>query len=148
MELDEMLELVFATEGEERLAFTKRQFEKVTEEFKRIGVDAQNRGAIVLEIVKLFLRADQRTSFEEYTFLSELLGLNMSYDAFRSKIRAPQPEDYEETIEAIVKGFTYEGRVAFCYFGLCLIESDETMNPEERALIEHVVNALLGRART
>ena len=148
MELDEMLELVFATEGDERLAFTKRQFEKVTEEFKRIGVDAQNQGAIVLEIVKLFLRADQRTSFEEYTFLSELLGLNMSYDAFRSKIRAPQPENYEETIEAIVKGFTYEGRVAVCYFGLCLIESDEIMNPEERTLIEHVVNALLGRARS
>ena len=144
MQLDEMLELVFSVEGEERVQFARRQFEIIFEELKKLDVDEQNRGAMLLEMVKLFVRADHRTSYEEYTFLVEMFDLHLSFQEFRRKIHTPHPENFEETLETIVRSFSYEGRVAFCYFGLCLLESDETLEPAERAMIERIIKVDLG----
>ena len=139
MELREMLKEVFSTEGQERIDFAKKQLETLSEELGRIGVDGQNKGTMILEIIKLFVRADHHTSYEEYTFLRDLFGFHLSFHEFRHKIHTPHPDNFEETLETIVKSFSYEGRLAFCYFGLCMIESDEKMEPAERALIERVI---------
>ena len=144
MDLDEMLELVFSTDGKERIDFARRQYTIISEELKRLGVDEQNRGAMLVEMVKLFVRADKRTSYEEYTFLCELFGIKIPFDEFRRKIHTPHPENFEETMETIVRSFSYEGRVAFCYFGLCLLESDDKMDRAERALIERIIKIDIG----
>ena len=144
MQLDEMLELVFSIDGEERMEFARRQFEIVSEELEKLGVDEQNKGAMLLEMVKLFVRADHHTSYEEYSFLTEIFDAHVSFQEFRRKIHTRHPENFEEIIETIVKSFSYEGRVAFCYFGLCLLESDENMSSEEKALMERVIKADLG----
>jgi len=144
MKLKKMLQDVFATEGQERVDFAKKHFDVLSKEYARIGVDEQNMGAIVIEVVKLFLRVDERTSYEEYTFLSELLDLNMTYDEFRAKLRFSPIEDYREAAKNMVHGFTHEGKESFCYFGLCLLESDEAMNDDERQLFEDILEIVLG----
>jgi len=143
MKLKTMLQEIFATEGQERVAFAKKQFDILSNEYARIGVDRQNMGAMVIEVAKLFLRVDERTSYEEYTFLCELLGLEMSYDEFRSMLRLSPIEDHKEVAKNMVNGFTKEGKLAFCYFGLCLLESDEAMNEDERELFEGILETVL-----
>ena len=142
MSLKKMLQEVFATEGEERIAFAKNQFAIVLNEFRKLGLEKENMGAITLEIVRLFVRIDKRTSYEEYSFLSELFGLDLSFDEFRAKMHKSQGDEYREVLESMVKQFSREGKKAFCLFGLCIIESDETMDIPERSLIEHIVKAL------
>lgn len=142
MSLKKMLQEVFATEGAERVEFAKNQFAIVLNEFRKLGLEKENMGAITLEIVRLFVRVDKRTSYEEFTFLSELFGLDLSFDEFRAKMHKAQGDEYRETLESMVKQFSRKGKRAFCLFGLCIIESDEIMDTPERTLIEHIVKAL------
>ena len=142
MGLKKMLREVFSTEGEERMAFAKEQFAIVLSEFRRLGLEKENMGAITLEIVRLFVRVDKRTSYEEYSFLSELFGVEMPFDEFRAKMHKKQDEEYREVLESMVKKFSRKGKKAFCYFGLCIIESDEIMDGPEMKLMEHIVKAL------
>ena len=142
MSLKRMLKEVFATEGEERLAFAKEQFAIVLNEFRKLGLEKENMGAITLEIVRLFVRVDKRTAYEEYSFITELFGMHLSFDEFRAKMHKKQDEEYRTVLENMVKQFSREGKEAFCLFGLCIIESDETMDAPEMALMEHIVKAL------
>ena len=142
MTLKKLLQEVFATEGEDRVAFAKEQYAIVLNEFRKLGLEKENMGAITLEIVRLFVRIDKRTSYEEYSFLSDLFGLDLSYDEFRTKMHKSQGDGYREVMESMVKQFSRKGKKAFCLFGLCIIESDETMDTAEHSLIEHILKAL------
>ena len=143
MKLKDMMAVVFATEGESRQQFAKECYDKVLAEEYKINVDKENRGAFGMMMLRYFVRADHWTSNEEFTFLRDFFHWdNMYYHEFKALMSGGENGDFQEYVEDIMKYYSNEGKIAFCYFGLCILLSDEVLTPPEMQLFESILATL------
>ena len=139
MDLTELLRKVLYTEGKDRLNLARKSFDVMIKELPRFGIEEENYGAFAVELIKLFVRADKVVEFEEYTFLSELLNFNLTFEAFKKRMTSPQNELFLNIIDDLIDQFSPEGKEAVCTFGLCLLESDDVLTAEEQKLFDRLL---------
>ena len=140
MNLQDLLKTVLYTEGEDRVVLAKKSLDRALQELERFDVPKDAYGLFAISLVKLFVRADRMISFEDYSFISEVLNLQLSMQDFVEKMKDRSDEVRAATLDNVIDRFSPEGKEALCTFGLCVLESDDVLTREEQSLFERLLN--------
>ena len=139
MKLKEMLQTVLYTEGDDRIALAKRSLNCALEELPKFDVPKDNYGLFVLALIKLFVRADREVSFEEFSFISEVLNLHIPFQDFVKKMDDKLDDAFMGWVDNLINLFSPDGKEAICLFGLCIMESDDVLTASEQQLFERLI---------
>lgn len=139
MEFKEMLQTVLYTEGEERVALAKQSLNFALEELPRFDVSRDNYGLFVLALIKLFVDADKEVSYEEFSFISEVLNLHIPFSDFVKKMNDKVDDAFMTWVNELIDMFSPDGKEAICLFGLCIMESDDVLSAGEKQLFVRLI---------
>ena len=139
MELKDLLSKVLYTEGEDRAELARRSLARALEELPKFEVPKDNYGTFIIALVKLFVRADRNVSFEDYSFVSDVLNLSISAQEFTKKMQDTSDSTLMAWLDNLIDRFSPEGKEAVCTFGLCIMESDDVLTREEQSVFDRLL---------
>ena len=139
MDFKELLQRVLYTEGEDRIALAKKSLNRALEELPRFDVPKDNYGVFVLALIKLFVRADRNISYEEFSFVADILNSTIPFNEFLDKMNDRVDDGFVAWADTLIDSFSSEGKEAVCLFGLCIMESDDVLTASEQKLFERLL---------
>ena len=139
MDLKEMLSKVLNTEGEDRAELARKSLARALAELPKFEIPKDNYGTFIIALVKLFVRADRNVSFEDYSFVSDVLNLSISAQEFNEKMNDTSDSALMAWLDNLIDRFSPEGKEAVCIFGLCIMESDDVLTREEQSVFERLL---------
>lgn len=116
------------------LAVANDSLNKVMPIFNSIADDGKGAG-IVLPFICLSIAADGKFSELEYKFISELLGINQTYDYFKNAIQQYYSDRWIEAIDKLIDSCHDEIKEALISLCLAIVAVDEKISREENAFI-------------
>lgn len=86
------------------------------------------------------MRADRAVTFEDYSFVTEVLNRHMSYEEFQ-KAMADSGDDNEreEFIDTAIDSLSPEGKEAACIFGMCIMQSNDVLSNDEIKIFNRIL---------
>ena len=139
MDLKEMLSKVLNTEGEDRAELARKSLARALAELPKFEIPKDNYGTFIIALVKLFVRADRSVTYEDYSFVSDVLNLSISAQEFNEKMNDTSDSALMAWLDNLIDRFSPEGKEAVCTFGLCIMESDDVLTREEQSVFERLL---------
>ena len=140
MDFQYWLDRVINTEGANRVELARKNLNRVLEELPKFDIPEDAYGLFTVALIKLFIRADRVVSFEDYSFISEVIPMHLSAQEFMERMNDRDDEERESWLDALIDKFSEEGKEAACIFGLCVMESDDVLSREELSVFYRILN--------
>ena len=131
MSVEELLQKVLYTEGANRVELARKSLNRALEELPRFDIPKDNYGIFIVALIKLFVRADRNVSFEEYSFVREVIPMHLTSQEFIDRMNSTADDGLIIWVDNLIDRFSPEGKEAACTFGLCIMESDDVLTREE-----------------
>lgn len=116
------------------LAVANASLNKVMPFFSSFADDGNGAG-IVLPFICISIAADGKFSELEYKFISELLGIDKSYDYFKTVIQQYYSDRWLEAIDKLIDSCHDEVKESLISLCLSIVAVDEKISREENAFI-------------
>ena len=141
MDLQEMMDRVVHTEGTYRVDLARNNLFIVLDDAeKTLDLTKDNHGLFTWSLVKLFVRADRAVTFEDYSFVTEVLNRPMSFEDFQKAMAdSGDDEEREIFIDNAIDALSEAGKEAACIFGMCIMQSNDSLSGEEIKLFTRIL---------
>lgn len=141
MDLNYWMDRVVNTEGVNRVELARKNLLVVLEEAEKIlEIEKENHGLFTWSLVKLFVRADRVVTFEDYSFVTEVLNRPMSFEEFKKAMADNGDDDErEDFIDMAIDALSKNGKEAACIFGMCIMQSNDSLSSDEMKLFTRIL---------
>ena len=139
MDFQYWLDRVLNTEGANRVELARKNLNRVLEELPKFDIPKDAYGLFVVALIKLFIRSDRVVSFEDYSFIAEVIPMRLTAQEFVDRMNDGFDEDRESWLDSLIDQFSPEGKEAACIFGLCIMESDDVISREEMNVFNRIL---------
>lgn len=140
MDITYWLTRVFNTEGPNRVELARKNLNRAMEDLQALDIPKDVNGLFALAVIKMFVRADRAVTFEDYSFVSEVLNRYIGFEEFQRKMRDDNAdEDRINWLDDVIDRFSTEGKEALCIFGMCIMQSNDSLSKEEHDLFDRIL---------
>ena len=141
MDFNYWMDRVVNTEGANRVDLARKNLLIVLNDAEDIlEITKENHPLFTWSLVKLFVRAVRAVTFEDYSFVTEVLNRPMSFEEFKKAMAdAGDDEEREEFIDTAIDALSDKGKEAACIFGLCIMQSNDSLSSDEMKLFARIL---------
>lgn len=141
MDINYWMDRVVHTEGANRVDLARSNLFIVLEDAEEIlGVTKENYMLFAWSLAKLFVRADRAVTFEDYSFVTEVMNRHMSYEEFQKAMADSGDDDArEDFIDSAIDHLSPEGKEAACIFGMCIMQSNDVLSNDEIKIFNRIL---------
>ena len=125
---------------EERLESAKKATKEIAIYLNANGFNDKEALNFYLNIIRLFVSADECCGEDEYLLFKKILNVEISYDTFHELTNGGATETFVEAMDDVIDLMPYEIKLMVCVLGLTIICSDGIVNEKERELFKKVLD--------
>lgn len=139
--LDSAIQQFVNQNEEDRIAHAKNATKEIGIYLSSCGFTKKEALNFYLNIVRLFVSADNKCGETEYILFKKVLNVEMSYDSFFELTNGGATDEFIEAMDRIIDNMKYEIKIHVCTLGLTIICSDGVVSESERELIKKIVES-------
>ena len=141
MDINYWMDRVVHTEGANRVDLARSNlFIALEDAEEMLGVTKDNYKLFAWSLAKLFVRADRAVTFEDYSFVTEVMNQHMSYEEFQRMMADSGDDDArEDFIDSAIDHLSPEGKEAACIFGMCIMQSNDVLSSDEIKVFNRIL---------
>ena len=141
MDINYWMDRVVHTEGANRVDLARSTlFIALEDAEEMLGVTKDNYKLFAWSLAKLFVRADRAVTFEDYSFVTEVMNQHMSYEEFQRMMADSGDDDArEDFIDSAIDHLSPEGKEAACIFGMCIMQSNDVLSSDEIKVFNRIL---------
>lgn len=124
---------------DELLAFANLSMADLTGELVSLLGDKESATRAYMVVTAACLGVDGKLTTLEYTFLKDLLGLDMSYGDVKGLVEELGGSDAMELTDRLADSLSAQGKAAFLTFCLSFLAVDESISREEVAFVKQLM---------
>ena len=136
--LDSTIQQFVNQSEEERVAQAKNATKEIGIYLSSCGFTKKEALYFYLNLVRLFVSADNKCGETEYILFKKVLDVEISFDTFFELTNGGATEEFIEAMDRIIDQMKYETKLMVCILGLTIICSDGVVTQAERELLTKI----------